>query len=212
MARDYAPKTWDGLAAAVAKDVYKKVGNKIAKDMAHEYVKVIKAFYNDYRPHVYMRKRRAFYYADEGGVKAYTKFVKLDADGQGFSVSIKIDPMNIRTPYVSIVNGKGSMELNEMVFYNTWVIGQHGGKLPYDIIPENLRHTNVLSKNGWTKLKSTGWTWIPPVMAKSPMQLMDEWFEDYATDANLNKLTQDIVTTSINRYISRANSRYGEIK
>ena len=210
MARDYAPKTWDGLASAVAKDVFKKVGNKMAKDITHQYVSVIRAFYDDYHPHVYKRKYRSYYYADADGVKAYTKFVKMDPNGKGFSVGITIDPMNIRTPYVSIVNGKGSMEINEMVFYNTWVKGQHGGRLPWSAIPEDFRvaHPNA---NSW-KAYHGDYYWEPPIMAKSPQQLMDEWWEDYATTTNLDKLTEGIVTDSINRYIARANTRYGGLK
>lgn len=214
LARDYAPKTWDGLASQVAKDVYKKVGNTIAKHMTHQFVSVINAFYDDYHPHVYKRKYRAYYYASEDGVRAYTKFVKMDSDNKGFSVCLRIDPMNIRTPYTSIVNGKGSAEINEMVFFNTWVLGQHGGRLPWSAIPENKRvgHPNP---NDWESLINNGksdYYWQPPVMSKSPMQLMDEWFESYATSENLDKLTRNIVTESINRYIRRANSRYGGLK
>lgn len=210
MARDYAPKTLDGIASAVARDVYKKVGNKIAKDMTHQFVSVIKAFYNDYSPSVYKRKYRSYYFADKDGVKAYSKFVKMDSDGKGFSVGIKLSPDNITAPYTSIVNGKGTRELTNMVFYNTWVLGQHGGKLPYNIIPED-RRINPESMDGsrWKPLKSTGWTWIPPVMNPSPMELMDQWFSDYATEENMNAITRDIVTASINRYLIRYDKRYG---
>lgn len=220
MARDYAPKTWEGLASQVARDVYKKVGNKIAKDMTHQYVKAIQMFYDDYHPSVYKRKRRSFYFIDPEGVKTYSKFVKMDADDKGFTVGIKLDPSNIRVPYSSIVSGRGThrheghqFSVTEMVFYNTWVLGQHGGKLPYDIIPEDLRiPPEAVHAPNWKPLRTTGWTWIPPRMDVSPMELMDNWFAEYATNENLNKLTQNIVTASINRYITRANQRYGGIK
>ncbi len=215
MARDYAPKTWEGLASQVARDVYKKVGNTIAKNMTHQFVSVIRAFYTDYYPHAYKRKYRAYRYADADGVRAYTKFVKMDSDGKGFSVSLKIDPMNIRTPYTSIVNGKGTAEINEMVFYNTWVLGQHGGYLPWSAIPANKK-VNQPDPNSWKAMinekGNSDYYWQPPRMDKSPMQLMDEWFGEYATNEQLDRLTRDIVTESINRYIRRAKDRYGGLK
>lgn len=216
MARDYAPKTLNGLASQVAKDVFKKVGNTIAKDMAHEYIHVIKEFYNDYTPHAYNRTYRSYYFAGtdyvgKGGVKSYTKFVKMDKDGKGFTVRMVISPGNLTTPYTSIVNGKGTSRLTGTVFANTWILGQHGGKLPYNAIPEDLRISNPID-NRWRFLKKTGLTWIPPVMERSPMELMNEWFDTYATNKNLNSLTREVVTNSINRYILRMKKRYGGIK
>lgn len=208
MARDYAPKTLNGIATQVAKDVYKKVGNRIAKDMTHQYVSAIRNFYNDYQPRVYKRSYRSYYFADPDGVKAYTKFVKMDSDGKGFTVAMNISPSNIRVPYTSIVNGRGTASLTGLVFTNTWVYGRHGGKLPYNIIPEEKR----VSKPGygWIPLKQTGWTWIPPVTSPSPMEMMDMWFKGYATNDNLNKLTSNIVSDSISRYLRRWNTRYGK--
>ena len=213
MARDYAPKTWDGVVSQVARDVYKKVGNKIAKDMAHQFRSVIKAFYDDYHPRVYHRFRRAYYYANENGVKAYSKFVEMDKDGKGFSVRLAVSPFNIRSPYSSLVSGAADSFLQSLVFYNTWVLGQHGGKLPLRILSEEDQEK--IQENPsiyWKPLKTTGWTWIPPVMERSPMELMDMWWKTYATNDNLDKLTRDVVTNSINRYIARANKRYGGIK
>ena len=214
MARDYAPKTFNGLASQVARDVYKKVGNKIARDMAHQYVSAIKSFYDDYTPRVYRRTYRSYYFADPDGVKAYTKFVKMDGDGKGFTVGMQISPANLRVPYTSIKSGRGTASLTGMVFVNTWVLGQHGGKLPWDILSEDTRITHPGDR--WKSSKSKGWVWQPPTMADngklSPMQQMDAWFNGYATNDNLDKLTRDIVTASINRYIARANNRYGGIK
>lgn len=217
MARDYTPKTWDGLASAVARDVYKKIGNKMAKDMSQQYQKAIHAFYADYKPKAYRRKFRSYFFAGDswagkGGAKDYRKFLKMDSDGKGFTVRMLVSPGNLTTPYSSIVNGTSTASLTGLVFANTWIYGQHGGKLPYDIIPEDLRYTNGMTQNGWKPLKDTGWTWIPPRMKEPPVEMMDKWFASYATDANLNKLTQDIVTASINRYIARATARYGGIK
>lgn len=216
MARDYAPKTWDGLFSQVVRDVYKKVGNNIAKDMAKAYRSAIRSFYADYTPHVYKRTYRSYYfagtdYAGIGGTRAYSKFVKMDSDGNGFTVRMVVSPLNLTTPYTSIVNGKGTASLTALVFANTWILGQHGGKLPYDIIPEELRVGNPISEN-WKPLKKTGWTWIPPVMDKSPMEQMNEWFSNYATSDNFDRLTRNIVTASINRYITRAKNRYGGLK
>lgn len=217
MARDYAPKTWEGLASAVARDVYKKVGNTIARDMAKQYQSVISSFYNDYQPKVYRRKYRSYFFAGDewagmGGVKNYRRLLKMDADGKGFSVCMRVSPGNLTSPYTSIVNGKGTASLTGMVFANTWLYGQHGGKLPYNAIPEDWRFTTASSANGWRSLKSTGWTWIPPRMDVPPVQQMDEWFASYATSENFDRLTRDIVTASINRYIQRAEKRYGGIK
>lgn len=207
MARDYAPKTLDGIAKQVARDVYKKVGNTMAKDMAHQFVSVIRAFYNDYTPHVYRRKRRSYYYASADGVKAYTKFVKMDADGKGFTVKLEINPLNINSPYTSIVNGKATPKIQGMVFTNTWILGQHGGRLPWSAIPEDKRVGFPGSR--WQS-RHGEYYWQPPVMDKSPMELMDEWFAGYATNENLNKLTDSIVTNSIERYLRRWEERYGE--
>ena len=210
MARDYAPKTWNGLATQIIKDTYKKVGNKIAKDMTHQFVSVIKEFYGDYHPHKYKRKYRAYYYASPNGVKAYSKFVKLDSDGKGFTVELKVSPFNLTTPYTSIVNGKASYEIQEMVFYNTWVIGQHGGRLPWSAIPieKRVAHPNP---DDWKAINGD-YYWEPPRMKWSPMHLMDEWYINYATNENLDKLCRNVVTASINRYITRAQNRYGGIK
>ena len=215
MARDYIPKTWDGLASAVARDVYKKLGNKIAKEMAHQYSTAISSFYDDYHPRVYRRTYRSRYFAGEdyvgiGGVKNYTRFVKMDPDGKGFSVRMVVSPGNLTTPYTSIKNGKGTASLTGMVFINTWVFGQHGGMLPYEIIPEDLRVKNI-DPTMWKPFKSTGWTWIPPIMEESPMQQMDRWFARYATNSNLDNLTRNIVTTSINTYITKAKNKHGSI-
>lgn len=221
MARDYAPKTWEGLSSQVAKDVFKKVGNRIAKDMAHEYVSVIKDFYGGYTPHSYRRTYRSYYfagedYSGEGGVKSYTRFVKMDADGKGFTVRMVISPGNLKTPYTSIKNGKGGTRLTGTVFTYTWILGQHGGKLPYSAIPENLIRTSASYENGWRWLRSTGLTWVPSeagaISSPSPMEKMDAWFNNYATNDNLDRLTKEIVTASINRYITRAQNRYGGLK
>lgn len=213
MARDYAPKTWDGLVSQVARDVYKKLGNKIAKDMTHQFVSVIKAFYDDYHPRVYKRYYRSYYYANPDGVKAYTKFVKMDEDGHGFTVRLSINPLNIRSPYSSLVNGAATPKIQGIVFANTWILGQHGGKLPLSILSESDKSKIESSPHvRWKPLKDKGWTWIPPVMERSPMELMNAWWNDYATNDNLDKLTRDVVTASINRYIARANKRYGGIK
>lgn len=208
MARDYAPKTLNGIVTAVAKDLYKKMGNTIAKDMTSQYASSIRAFYEDYTPHKYRRKYRGYYYADENGVKAYTKFVKMDSDGKGFTVCLKVDPMNIRTPYTSIVNGKGSMEINEMVFFNTWVLGQHGGRLPWSAIPRDKRaaHPNA---NNWKAINGDFY-WEPPVMEMSPMDMMIEWFVNYTNPDNLQKMSANIVWSSIERYLRRWKVRYGE--
>ena len=216
MARDYIPKTWDGLSSRVAKDVCNKIGITIAKDMIHAYRSAIKSFYDDYYPHVYRRTRRSYYFAGDdyigiGGTKSPKRFIKMDADGKGFTVKMVISPGNLTTPYTSLVNGAGTARLTGTVFTYTWVLGQHGGKLPYNAIPEHLRVTN-LTPGMWKPLKSTGWTWIPPRMDISPMEQMDSWFNKYATSSNFNRLTRDIVTASINRYITRAQNRYGGLK
>ena len=210
MARDYAPKTLSGIATAVAKDVSKKVGNRIAKDMTHQYVSVINAFYDDYHPTVYRRTYRSYYFADAGGVKAYTKFVKMDSDGKGFTVGLKLSPDNVLHPYTSLVNGKGTRSLTNLVFYNTWVLGQHGGRLPLSILPDDDKEKiSAGNMRNWKPLKTTGWTWIPPVMAKSPMEMMVEWFDSYATEENLNKIMGDVTWRSIERYLRRWQTRYG---
>lgn len=207
--RDYTAKTLNGIATQVAKDVYKKVGNRIAKDMNNAFKSAIRNFYADYQPKIYRRKYRSYFFADKSGTRGYTKYVKLDSDGKGFTVCLKVDPSNIMVPYTSLVSGKPMNGLNEIVFYNTWVLGQHGGKLPYDIIPELDRIPPEALSGRWTCLKTTGWTWNPPVTDPSPMKMMDEWFESYATNKKLDELTEEIVTSSINRYLAKYNNKYG---
>jgi hypothetical protein len=133
----------------------------------------------------------------------------MDADEKGFTVALKLDPNNIKFPYSSIKSGKRSPAITNIVMYNTWVLGQHGGKLPYDIIPEANRIPPSAIGENWRCLVTTGWTWQPPRMEVSPMQMMDAWFKSYATEENLNRLTQNIVTASINRYLMRYDKRYG---
>ena len=207
MARDYAPKTLEGIASAVARDVYKKVGNKIAKEMTHAYIYAIREFYNDYHPKAYKRKYRSYYFADADGVRAYSKFVKLDADGKGFTVGLRISPDNIKAPYRSLRAKKGSFELTQKVFTNTWVLGQHGGRLPWNIIPDDEKPSHP-DPTRWIA-RPGGFYWEPPVTTPSPMEIMDTWYRDYATEKNLNEITKGVVTSSINRYLLRYKSRYG---
>lgn len=209
MARDYAPKTLEGIASQVARDVYKKVGNTIAKEMTHQYVSAIRSFYNGYKPHYYVRKYRSYYFADPDGVKSYTKFVKLDSNGKGFTIALKVSPDNIKAPYTSIVNGKGTSSLTNLVFMNTWVKGQHGGRLPWSIIPKHKQAKRPI-KNDWTRVSGEEYYWNPPVTKPSPMEMMDKWFSSYATNENLDRLTSGIVSESINRYLRRWQIRYGE--
>lgn len=213
--RDYKPRTWNGIASQVVRDVYKKIGNRIAKDITNQYISVIKSFYADYYPRVYRRKYRSYYFLDTGGAKPCKKFIKMDKDGKGFTVGIELNPNNITHPYTSIVNGKGTKSLTNLVFLNTWVLGQHGGQLPYSILPSS--HQEIIdgaykdhNAPRWRPLK-TGFTWIPPVMDTPPMEQMDKWFATYATDANLDSITREIVTASINKYISEANKRYNGV-
>ena len=207
--RDYAPKTLRGISKQVAKDVYKKVGNKIAKDMTNEYKMAIRSFYNDYHPTKYKRLYRSYFFPNIDGTRNYTKFVKMDSNNQGFSISLKLDPKNIKVPYSSISTGKSSRYLTSLVFINTWVKGQHGGRLPWDILPEDNRPFDL--SNRWESFNNTMY-WQPPTMSNPPMSQMDTWFSNYATNDNLNKMTQTIITNSINRYIRRAQSRYGGVK
>ena len=205
------PKGLEGLSRHIAKDVYKKIGNRIAKDMSHEFHSAIKSFYADYYPHYYVRRYRSYYFADPNGVKKYTKFLKLDKDGQGFTVSMKITPNNIIIPYTSIVSGKGGGNLTNMVFYNTWVLGQHGGRLPYNILPEDDRPNIIFNgQSNWVFYNGSGWIWEPPVMDNPPKSQMDAWFKSYATNENMDRLTKNIITQSINRYLKRYNSVYGQ--
>jgi hypothetical protein len=137
----------------------------------------------------------------------------MDPDGKGFTVRMVVSPGNLTVPYISIKSGTATASLTGLVFANTWIYGQHGGKLPYDAIPEDLRYTSGSYENGWRFLKTTGLTWIPPEpMNPSPMEMMNSWFASYATSDNFDRLTRDIVTASINRYITRAKNRYGGLK
>ena len=76
-------------------------------------------------------------------------------------------------------------------------------------IPEELRIAPESLGGNWTPLRSTGWTWIPPTMSPSPMELMDSWYAEYATKENLDSITNEIVTASISRYLERYKKRYG---
>ena len=221
MARDYTPKTWDGLASAIARDTYKKIGNKMARDISKQYQRIIHDFYADYTPKAYKRRYRSYFFAGDswagkGGAKDYRRFLKMDSDKKGFTIHMIISPGNLTVPYTSIKNNKGTASLTGLVFTNTWVYGQHGGNLPYDVIQEHLRFTDGSYENGWRSLKTNGWTWMPKyadaITSPSPMQQMDAWFLNYATNENLDRLTRDIVTQSINKYIAKTQNKYGEIK
>lgn len=210
--RNYISKTWNGIANNVTKDVYSKIGKKIAKDMTNKYKTIIGEFYADYKPHYYRRKYRSYFFISPTGTKSFTQFLKMDPDGKGFTIRLELDYKNIKSPYTSIVNGAGTQNLTGYVFINTWVFGKHGGQLPYNIIPEHLRHTQGLSENNWSPLKDMGWTWEPPRLEPSPMERMNAWFATYATNANFNKLTQNIVTESINKHIIKSLDLHGDLK
>lgn len=197
------PKDFSLLPNYISQDIYKKIGNAIAKEMMDTYRNAIKDFYADYKPRVYRRRHRSYFFVDPSGTKAYTKLIHQKSNGKGFSVEMNITPDNIRVPYQSLTGGFSSGNaLNQLVFTNTFVYGQHGGRLPYDIIPEDLRYTSALSKNGWTKLKSTGWTWIPPKMDTPPKELIDKWFDDYIGTNKIDKTVDVIVNNSIEQFMN----------
>lgn len=200
------PKNFDLLPKYISQDIYKKIGNSIAKEMMNTYRSSIKSFYDDYTPKVYYRRYRSYYFVDANGTRAYSKLVHPDIDGKGFSVMMNITSDNIRVPYKSLTGGFSSGQaLNELVFNNTFVLGQHGGRLPWNILPEDDRP--LFPSKRWRAYK-TGWMWIPPTMDTPPKTQIDKWFDDYTNSGKIDKLVDNIVSSSISSFLKNYAKQY----
>lgn len=193
------PSNFNLLPKYISKDIYNKIGNNIAKEMMLTYRRAIESFYQDYTPRAYYRRYRSYYFVDANGTRSYTKLVRPDADGKGFSVMMNISPSNIRVPYRSITGGFSSgSALNDLVFNNTFVKGQHGGRLPWDILPEDERP--LFPSNRWKPYKR-GWMWEPPTMSDPPKAQIDRWFDDFTRSNKIDKLVDEITISSINQFV-----------
>ena len=193
------PKDINLLPKYISNDIYQKVGSAIAKDMMISYRSAIKSFYDDYKPWSYHRLYRSYYFVNPDGTRAYTKLIHPDDDGKGFSVSMNITPDNIRVPYRSITGGFSSgKKLNEIVFTNTFVYGQHGGRLPWDILPEDDRPK--IGTDRW-KSRNGRFIWEPPRMEISPKEQLDMWFDNYTMSNKINKKIDKITIESIERFL-----------
>jgi hypothetical protein len=206
------PKDFNLLPNYISQDIYKKIGNAIAKEMMDTYRSAIKNFYADYKPRVYRRRHRSYYFVDPSGTRAFTKLIHQKTNGKGFSVEMNITPDNIRVPYTSITGGFSSgSALNQMVFTNTFVYGQHGGRLPWDILPEDERPRYPSDR--WKAYK-TGWVWEPPRMDTPPKKQIDWWFKGYIKSNKIDRTIDGIVENSIeqfmNSYIKQHMSKGGK--
>lgn len=202
------PKNFNLMPKYIADDIYKKIGNKIAKDMSHAFTHSIVSFYKDYTPRVYKRKNRSYFFIDRDNPWKYTQYVVPDSNGKGFSVRVVVSAKNIKIPYRTTKRNTLGGSLNNIVFYNTFVLGQHGGKLPYKVLPKNQRP--VILSNRWHR-ENGELKWFPPVMDEPPKAQMDDWFNDYVSgkrvlDNEINK----IVVNSINQYLRNYNKQHGE--
>lgn len=193
------PKDFSLLPNYISQDIYKKVGNSIAKEMMDTYRRSIQSFYADYRPRVYRRRYRSYFFVDPSGTKAYTNLIHNKTNGKGFSVEMNITPDNIRVPYQSITGGFSSgSALNQMVFMNTFVYGQHGGYLPWNILPPDERP--LYPSDRWIQRKKQ-WMWEPPRMDTPPKKQIDWWFKGYVKSNKIDKTIDNIVDQSIQRFM-----------
>lgn len=200
------PKDFSLLPNYISQDICKKIGNSIAKEMMETYRDSIRSFYADYTPKAYRRRYRSYYFVDPSGTRAYTKLVHPNTNGKGFSVEMNISPSNIRVPYRSITGGYSSgSSLNEMVFMNTFVYGQHGGRLPWDILPPDERP--IYPSNRWRPLKN-GWMWEPPRMDTPPKKQIDWWFKGYVKSNKIDKLIDETVDKSIQQFMNSYIKQY----
>lgn len=196
------PKDFSLLPKYISQDMYNKVGNAIAKDMVTQFNSAIRSFYNDYDPVVYKRKYRSYFFAHKSGTRGYVKFKEKIKNGSGFVVRMNITPDNIRVPYTNITGGYSPKYLNNMVFYNTFVLGQHGGRLRYDILSEDYR--SIISKFGserWKPYSDIGWAWEPPRMDVPPLVQMDRWYKDYTAGGGIQKTVDAIAVRSIEKIL-----------
>ena len=164
-----------------------EIAKQVVADLKKEYSTVIWKFYHHYKPHMYERTYKTLFATNLRQARGdYRKITKWNGDEFIVKFSVGAEFME-GEPYRD--------DPDDYVFQRTFEEGIHGW------IPLNFQ--KLLS--GEQNVQEMGWRALVKQPRKPlsppPKARMDEWFNSYKTQGNLDKICKPILKKNLDRYL-----------